>query len=309
MKLKAAGVIPLFALFLNSAIAVPRVLPPDRVRAGDGFAIYIVEMASQQGVRVELNDPSGTTIAQGISFPVQSISSVFAVLIGVPNWALAGDYSIAVFGERAVEPFFESVITIYGRSFIQETITLSGSMSGLRQSEDQRKIRESNELWNLLTTVNPDAQYHLGSFCYPLADGTQTSFFGDRREFKYADGTASNSIHTGIDIAAPLGTPILSSGFGRIAFAAERMLTGNTIVIEHLPGLYSLYYHMDTLLVDEDRLIKKGELLGTLGATGLVTGAHLHWEFRVNGVPVDPEFIIGFAPLDKATVLGQIPAQ
>ena len=61
------------------------------------------------------------------------------------------------------------------------------------------------------------------------------------------------------------------------------------MVVEHLPGVFSMYYHLDQLSVSAGQLVEAGQALGTVGATGLATGAHLHWEVRVAGVPVDPE--------------------
>ena len=74
--------------------------------------------------------------------------------------------------------------------------------------------------------------------------------------------------------------------------AEDRISTGYSVVIEHLPGLYSLYYHLSELLVKEGDMIKQGELIGKSGATGLATGPHLHWEMRLNGASVRPEFFL-----------------
>jgi murein DD-endopeptidase MepM/ murein hydrolase activator NlpD len=71
--------------------------------------------------------------------------------------------------------------------------------------------------------------------------------------------------------------------------ARDRIVTGNTVVIEHLPGVFSLYYHLDSIGVDEGDVVEQGERIGTVGMTGLATGPHLHWEIRVGGVPVAPE--------------------
>ena len=73
----------------------------------------------------------------------------------------------------------------------------------------------------------------------------------------------------------------------------ERISTGNTIVIEHLPGVYSLYYHLDTLLAGCGEFVRAGTLIGRSGNTGLSTGPHLHWEFRVNGEAVSPDWFVG----------------
>ena len=74
--------------------------------------------------------------------------------------------------------------------------------------------------------------------------------------------------------------------------AESRISTGWSVVVEHLPGLYSLYYHMSELSVKEGDMVSQGQLLGKSGATGLATGPHLHWEVRLNGSAVRPEFFL-----------------
>ena len=76
----------------------------------------------------------------------------------------------------------------------------------------------------------------------------------------------------------------------------NRIITGNTVIIEHLPGVFTLYYHMDSILIESGMVVKKGKQIGPVGATGLVTGAHLHWELRVSQVPVDPFIIYALSP-------------
>ena len=70
--------------------------------------------------------------------------------------------------------------------------------------------------------------------------------------------------------------------------AEDRIITGLSVVLEHLPGVFSLYYHLDSMDVSEGDLVSTGTTLGTVGSTGLSTGPHLHWELRVSGVAVDP---------------------
>ena len=74
--------------------------------------------------------------------------------------------------------------------------------------------------------------------------------------------------------------------------AENRITTGWSIVIEHLPGLYSVYYHLSELGVNEGDMVKQGQLIGKSGATGLATGPHLHWEMRLNGSAILPEFFL-----------------
>ena len=110
----------------------------------------------------------------------------------------------------------------------------------------------------------------------PVNSKVQTSRFGGRRVYQYPDGRSSSSIHAGVDWRAPTGTPISAPGPGRVALAMDRIVTGKTVVVEHLPGVYSLYFHMDKIAVAEGDMVQTGTRLGDAGATGFATGAHLH---------------------------------
>ena len=85
--------------------------------------------------------------------------------------------------------------------------------------------------------------------------------------------------------------------------AENRIITGNTVIIEHLPGVYTLYYHLDSISTETDMIVKKGFEIGTVGVTGLVTGPHLHWELRVSTVAVDPLLFIDSHLIDKDEIM------
>jgi len=81
--------------------------------------------------------------------------------------------------------------------------------------------------------------------------------------------------------------------------AADRIVTGKTVVVEHVPGLFSLYMHLSSISVAEGQVVERGASLGLSGSTGLSTGPHLHWEVRAAGQAVDPEYWLSRPPLDK----------
>jgi murein DD-endopeptidase MepM/ murein hydrolase activator NlpD len=95
-------------------------------------------------------------------------------------------------------------------------------------------------------------------------------------------------LHTGQDISAPTGTPILAAADGRVLIASVRGGYGNATVIDHGHSLSTLYGHQSQFLVEEGQLVKAGEIIGKVGSTGMSTGPHLHFETRVRGVPIDP---------------------
>jgi murein DD-endopeptidase MepM/ murein hydrolase activator NlpD len=95
----------------------------------------------------------------------------------------------------------------------------------------------------------------------------------------------------------------MASGRGRVVLARERLLTGNSVILEHLPGVYSLYYHLDSMAVNEGEIVETGQVLGRSGATGLATGPHLHWEIRVSGENADPDAFLSQPILDKNDII------
>ena len=96
------------------------------------------------------------------------------------------------------------------------------------------------------------------------------------------------SYHSGTDFKAPTGTPIYSVNDGIVKLSSDRYYAGNSVIIDHGHGVYSCYYHLSRLDVKVGQKVKQGEQLGLSGATGRVTGPHLHFSVRVHGVQVDP---------------------
>jgi murein DD-endopeptidase MepM/ murein hydrolase activator NlpD len=203
----------------------------------------------------------------------------------------------AAAGQRSyllVEPF-----TLASRKFLSERITLSAELTALATVPDQKKKDQSRVLAEVFATPHPDARFETGTFIVPIPVGRRSSGFGDRREYDYADGSKGYSVHLGVDIVSPAGTPVPACGRGRVVFAHTRIMTGNTVVIEHLPGLFSVYYHMSSISVKKDDIVEKGQVIGAVGMTGFATGPHLHWEVEDAGVAVDPDALVRGPLLDN----------
>src|SRR5262249_46646663 len=94
--------------------------------------------------------------------------------------------------------------------------------------------------------------------------------------------------HAGADFPAPVGTPIHAPAGGRIVLARDLYFTGNTVVIDHGLGLFSLLAHLSQIDVQEGASVAADQIVGLVGATGRVTGAHLHWAVRLNDARIDP---------------------
>ena len=117
----------------------------------------------------------------------------------------------------------------------------------------------------------------------PVA-GRITSGFG----YRYHPILHCRKMHTGVDIAAPIGTPIYAVGAGEVIWAGWRHGYGNTVMIDHGGGVVTLYGHMSSIAVSAGQMVTKRQMIGRVGSTGMSTGPHCHYERRVNGTPVNP---------------------
>lgn len=118
--------------------------------------------------------------------------------------------------------------------------------------------------------------------------GIYTSRFGNRK----SPFTGLVEFHEGLDIASRKGTPVNAVADGRVTFAGERGSYGRMIVIDHGHGMITRYAHLDEILIENGKKVRRGERIAFMGNTGRSTGPHLHYEVRLNGVPVNPETYI-----------------
>lgn len=218
------------------------------------------------------------------------------LLAGIPlsTWLKDDVYSAKVivsFSENDTKEF-SLPLTFKDRSFFKETIELDAQNTAIKTDNSPKRATQIDKLNNILNTVMSSDVYSLQKMQCPTTSTRNTAFFGDRRVYAYSNGKSSTSMHYGNDYGVPTGSSVTSCGTGRVVMAEERISTGFSIVIEHLPGLYSLYYHNSELNVKEGDIVKQGELIAKSGATGLATGPHLHWEMRLNGSAVVPEFFL-----------------
>ncbi|MDY6828817.1 MAG: peptidoglycan DD-metalloendopeptidase family protein [Pseudomonadota bacterium] len=124
--------------------------------------------------------------------------------------------------------------------------------------------------------------------------GPQSSAFGLRRVF---NGVPRRP-HSGIDWAAPAGTPVVAPTAGEVTLVGDFFFNGKTVIVDHGSGLISLYCHLQSVQVEPGMLLGPGDRLGTVGATGRATGPHLHFSVNLNGVRVNPALF--FAPSSEA---------
>ncbi|HZM21913.1 MAG TPA: M23 family metallopeptidase, partial [Anaerolineales bacterium] len=144
----------------------------------------------------------------------------------------------------------------------------------------------------IISITNPSTptRFWNGVFSSPAVYANQfTSRFGTRRTY-HGIGTdlVVEGFHAGLDFAGGEGLQIFAPAPGRIVFAAPLTVRGNATVIDHGWGVYSGIWHQSEILVNVGDVVEQGQVIGLVGGTGRVTGAHLHWEIWVNGVQVNP---------------------
>ena len=269
---------------------------------GQLLRMFVWSAEALDSVTVQIGSDGKGAFAKAVGFRAESRKGIelWAALVAIPPWSPPHEYTLtlsAAAGERSyllVQPF-----TLTSRSFFSERIPLTAELTGMATIPDPKKKEESRVLAAVLATPHPDALFEKGAFIVPIPGGRRTSGYGDRREYAYSDGTRGYSVHLGVDIASPVGTPVPACGQGRVVFADLRILTGNTVVVEHLPGLFSVYYHMSSIAVKVGDIVEKGQVIGAVGMTGFATGPHLHWEVEDTGVAVDPDALVLGPLLDK----------
>jgi|CXWL01.1.fsa_nt_gi murein DD-endopeptidase MepM/ murein hydrolase activator NlpD len=125
----------------------------------------------------------------------------------------------------------------------------------------------------------------------PLAKLPTSGRFGDRRLFN----GQPRSPHTGADFPASTGTPVLAAADGTVVLAEEQFFPGNAVVVDHGDGLFTMSFHLSRISVAVGQQVQRGDVLGAVGATGRVSGPHLHFGARWHGARIDPELLLGRA--------------
>ena len=178
-------------------------------------------------------------------------------------------------------------VNIASKEYTEQHITIENQNMVTPPKETLQRIsEEASKQRKLYKSYTP--QIELGDgFKIPL-EGPLTSLFGHKRFF---NGQARNP-HSGLDIAAPTGTPISAPANGTVVLVDDLYFNGNTVFIDHGQGLITMYCHMDKTSVTPGQFIKQGETLGLVGATGRVTGPHLHWSVSLGGIRIDPQIFM-----------------
>ena len=202
-------------------------------------------------------------------------------LVGIDLTTAPGTYPVRVDVDPGTDHAVYNLV-VRPRRFRTRRLTVDPAFVSPPASARERIARESalmNETWR---HPSPERLWK-DTFVAPVDDAANSAF-GTRSVF---NGTPLNP-HSGADFMSPAGRPIRAPNAGRIVIARDLYFSGNTVVIDHGLGLFSLLAHLSAFDVHEGGRVAAGDIVGRVGATGRVTGPHLHWAVRASGARVDP---------------------
>ena len=204
-------------------------------------------------------------------------------LVGVDLAAAPQTYHVtieATSGEQSIHTTYD--LRVQPRHFPTRTLTVDEAFVNPPARLRDRIVKEAHEL-EALWARSASGRLWTGPFALPVP-GRAVSSFGTRSIF---NGTP-RSPHGGADFLSPAGTPIEAPNAGHVVLARNLYFLGNTVVIDHGLGLFSMLAHLSALEVHEGDEAAPGRIVGRVGATGRVTGPHLHWAVRAGGARIDP---------------------
>jgi murein DD-endopeptidase MepM/ murein hydrolase activator NlpD len=252
-------------------------LSPGPARPGDVILLTVTGAAPAAPI-VHVFDRTWPVYASG---PGQ-----WRALVGIDLDTRTGRHEIAVTsGEaRVTRP-----LVVRSRTFPTRRLSVDPALVNPPPEARERIDRESRELAAAFTASPPERSWTT-AFVRPVPD-VANSAFGTHSVFN----GQPTSQHTGADFLSPSGRPVKAPNAGRVVIAGARYFSGNTVVIDHGQGLFSVLAHLSQIDVAVGDTVAAGRVIGTVGSTGRVTGPHLHWAVRLNGARVDPLSLLNVA--------------
>jgi hypothetical protein len=247
---------------------------PSTLKQGDVFRITLTDKGGL---------PYGDFQGKRIAFFPREDGRCHEALVGVDLECSPGIYRLNITvegGGRTSRRTFQ--IEVVRAFFGIQRITLPPEMVHL-DPQSLKRVQEEKRRIEGLWAIRSENRRWYGEFLVPVEGGIG-AFFGVGR---ILNGQRRGR-HNGIDIKAQQGEKILCSNSGKVVMVDELFFGGKTVVVDHGQGLYSYYMHMDRIMVRRNKDIRRGDVIGTVGATGRATGPHLHWGVCLNGARVDP---------------------
>ncbi|MDE2967774.1 MAG: M23 family metallopeptidase [Chloroflexota bacterium] len=251
--------------------------------------VYIIPSPVSQGqtVLVLIEAPGAEEASlswQGQAFSLLQSDGRFVGFFGIDANSPAGPQSlgVAVWGPRGEQLLWqETVIEITSVEWTIDNIQIDGPNAALLEPA----IRQADESTRLPFQTRLTPQLHWLGVFDPPSDGQITALYGEQRSF---NGGPIEEYHTGIDFGGETGSSVNAANSGIVSWAGRTRRRGNGIIVDHGAGVFTGYYHLSEVLQTAGAVVEQGDLIARMGATGLATGPHLHWEVVVRGITVNP---------------------
>jgi len=238
--------------------------------------------------RLSLGPAATRPIARSGDVPVLVLGDAieWTALVGIPLAALPGEAEIMVMDTQGGTPRRVGY-RIAPKRYVEQRLQVAPGTVDLSPANQARYEREREHLATVMATFTEPLPQAL-RMRVPVP-GRRSSSFGLRRVF---NGQSRNP-HSGMDIAAPTGTPVHAPLAGRVIDTGDYFFNGNTVWLDHGGGLLSMVCHLSAIEVKPGDRVQTGDRFCAVGATGRVTGPHLHWSVMLNRAMVDPALFIG----------------
>ncbi len=231
------------------------------------------------GIRVHTAAPGVSVTWNGQAAPLLCRDGTWHAVVGTASTAMAGPQDLRVsVGERMVDISVE----LAERPFPSAEFHIPESHEDLL---DDAVAQEEREFLHTIVQRVSGGPLWTESFQRP-SSGRVTSPYGERRTLQPG---SLMTVHEGVDYAEPTGAPIPAPNRGRVAFVGPLTIRGNTVILDHGFGVFTLFYHLHDFSVLLGQVVERGATVGLVGSTGRSTGPHVHWEMYVAGAAVDPD--------------------
>jgi murein DD-endopeptidase MepM/ murein hydrolase activator NlpD len=255
------------------------------------WSLMVAAWVAGQGQAFEMSFPAepqltGITVRwSGHQVPFVRHGDRWVAMVGVDLDSRPGDHAVDVTYayEGGRTRLVREPITVRAEQYPTTELEVEERFVELSPEDQARADREAAETSAIYDTFTPERLW-TGAFAVPVRGAKDGRNFGHRRVFN----GQPRAPHSGADLRATTGTPILAANRGRVVLAKDLFFSGNAVFIDHGYGLYTTYLHLSRIDVAVGDLVEQGQQIGLAGATGRVTGPHLHWGVRLLDARVDP---------------------